>query len=63
MPIVYALLLIACRKALKQRRETQLARATKFLHREYTSSWFWWEVLPWLAPHTRYLLPVPLPSY
>ena len=46
MPIVYALLLIACRKALKQRRETQLARATKFLHREYTSSWFWWEVLP-----------------
>jgi hypothetical protein len=46
LPCSYALLLFRCRTAIRQRRETALARATRFLHREYNPEFYFWEVLP-----------------
>jgi hypothetical protein len=48
LPCAYVLLLLLCRKAVRQRRETPLARATRFLHREYIPDFYFWEVLPLL---------------
>ena len=35
--------LLQARKAIQQRRPTALSNATKFLHKEYESAFFWWE--------------------
>jgi hypothetical protein len=46
MPLLYLLMLLACRDALVNKIETPLARATSFLHAEFESRFFWWEVRP-----------------
>ena len=48
MPLLYLAVLIPNREALRQRRKTQMVRATEFLHKEYAAPYFWWEVLPLL---------------
>ena len=45
MPLIYLLALLPLRKDLRQKRKTKLVKATAFLHKEYTPSHFWWEVL------------------
>ena len=40
-PIIYLLVLFPSRKALSQRRNTRMVKATAFLHREYEPTFFW----------------------
>ena len=43
--VLYTLLLAACYKPLKKKTRTALTRATRFLHREYVLTYYWWEAL------------------
>ena len=43
VPITYLLFLIPNRRSILEKRSTRSVRATAFLHREYDSSFFWWE--------------------
>jgi hypothetical protein len=45
MTLLYVLLLLTCRRAIEEKRPTPLARATFYLHQEYSSHFFWWECL------------------
>ena len=45
LPLMYIGLILPCRSAITQNRQTQLRRATSFLHREYKPSCYYWEVL------------------
>ena len=42
--IVFALLLLASRKAITSERPSRLSTAISFLHREYQARFYWWEV-------------------
>jgi hypothetical protein len=46
MPLLYLAVLIPNRSALRQRRKTSMVKATNFLHKEYVTLYYWWEVLP-----------------
>ena len=43
--VLYMSLLAACYKPLKKKTRTALTRATRFLHREYVLTYYWWEAL------------------
>ena len=43
--VLYMSLLAACYKPLKKKTRTALTRATRFLHREYALTYYWWEAL------------------
>ena len=43
VPLLFLAVLIPNREALRQRRKTQMVRATAFLHKEYAPLFFWWE--------------------
>ena len=46
--VLNAALLFCARSAIMERRETMLSRATAFLHKEYESHLFWWELVEML---------------
>ena len=43
--VLYSSLLAGCAKPLRATTQTALTRATGFLHREYTLTFYWWEAL------------------
>ena len=43
LPLIYIRLLLACRKDIIPNHTTALVSASAFLHREYSSGFFWWE--------------------
>ncbi|EOD04884.1 hypothetical protein EMIHUDRAFT_220686 [Emiliania huxleyi CCMP1516] len=43
--VLFTALLAACYKPLQAKTPTALTRATAFLHREYKTTWYWWEAL------------------
>ena len=43
--VVYGALLFAARTAIRKGKSTLLSEATRFLHREYESDFFWWELM------------------
>ena len=45
MPIIFLIVLLPNRKALRQMRKTRMVQATAFLHREYHATFFWWEIV------------------
>ena len=45
MPVLYMLVLLPCREALRLGRRTRIVQATAFLHKEYKPTFFWWEVV------------------
>ena len=42
--VLYVLLLLLCRRALNAGETTTLTRATRFLHADYKTHFYWWEV-------------------
>ena len=62
MPVIFLLVLLPNRKALRQRRTTRMVQATSFLHKEYDNDFFWWEIVT-LAQRlilTGYVLLIPV---
>ena len=45
VPLVISVLLFASRTPILHQRKSALFRATAFLHSEYVTEWFWWEVV------------------
>ena len=45
VPLLFAALLVPCRKPLTRRQPSRLSRAISFLHREYELDSFWWELI------------------
>ena len=43
--VLFTALLFACHKPLQAKTPTALTRATAFLHREYKTTFYWWEAL------------------
>ena len=49
--VLYVMLLLLCRRALNAEETTTLTRATRFLHADYKTHFYWWEVCDcFLAP-------------
>jgi predicted outer membrane repeat protein len=44
-PLIYIKLLLSCRKDIITNHTTALVSATSFLHREYSTPYFWWETI------------------
>eukprot|EP00965_Chrysotila_dentata_P101037 3337445-Pleurochrysis_carterae.AAC.9 len=44
VPLLYATMLAANRKAISKRVPNELSRSIGFLHRDYKHQFFWWEV-------------------
>ena len=44
VPVFFASLLFASRKAITERKPTTLSRAIRFLHAEYRAEFFFWEL-------------------
>ena len=45
MPLLYAVLLHRCRRAVREHQPSGLSRATHFLWKEYHDAYFWWELV------------------
>ena len=45
MPLIFLLVLFPSREALRQKRSTRMVKATAFLHKEYDTMFFWWEIV------------------
>jgi len=45
MVLLYAAVLIPCRRALRAHTQTPILRASRFLHQDYEPSWFFWELV------------------
>ena len=43
--VLYAVTLLKCRGAIQSRTYTPLVAATRFLHRDFSPEWYWWECL------------------